>query len=69
MQDELSTAVVEMEAIINARPLSYISTEDVEEPLTPSHLLCGHSAAPGFTLGHGFPLIPAKLVSNIQRWE
>ena len=25
---------VEIEAIINARPLSYISTEDMEEPLT-----------------------------------
>lgn len=39
--DELFTAVVEIEAIINARPLSYVSTEDMEEPLTPSHLLCG----------------------------
>ena len=39
--DELSTAVVEIEAIINALPLSYVSTEDMEEPLTPSHLLCG----------------------------
>ena len=39
--DDILTAVVEIEAIINARPLSYISTEDMEEPLTPSHLLCG----------------------------
>jgi len=37
--DELSTAVVEVEAIINSRPLSYISPDDLEEPLTPLHLL------------------------------
>lgn len=39
--DELSTALTEVEMIINSRPLSYVSTEDVEEPLTPSHLLVG----------------------------
>ena len=36
--DELLTAVVEIKAIINSQPLSYIST-DYEEPLTPSHLM------------------------------
>ena len=40
--DELLTAVTEAEMIINSRPLSYVSTEDIEEPLTPSHLLVGH---------------------------
>ena len=39
--EELLTVVVEAEAILNSRPLSYVSTEDLEEPLTPSHLLCG----------------------------
>ena len=39
--DELLTAVTEVEMILNSRPLSYISTEDIEEPLTPSHLLVG----------------------------
>ena len=37
--DELLT---EVEAIINSRPISYFSSEDLEEPLTPSHLLTGH---------------------------
>ena len=36
------TALTEVEAIVNSRPLSYLSSEDVEEPLTPSHLLTGH---------------------------
>ena len=39
--DELSTLLVEIESIINSRPLSYLSSEDLEEPLTPSHLLTG----------------------------
>ena len=39
--DELITALTEIEAVINSRPLSYISASDIEEPLTPSHLLVG----------------------------
>ena len=39
--DELHTAVVEIEGIINSRPISYLNSGDVEEPLTPSHLLVG----------------------------
>ena len=39
--DELLTAVTEVEGILNSRPLSYISSEDIEEPLTPSHLITG----------------------------
>ena len=37
--DELLTALTEVEMILNSRPLPYVSTEDIEEPLTPSHLL------------------------------
>ena len=40
--DELLTAVVEIESILNARPLTYVSAEDWESPLTPSHFLCGY---------------------------
>ena len=39
--DELHTAVVEIEAVINSRPLSYLHPDDLEQPLTPSHLLVG----------------------------
>lgn len=39
--DELLTAVIEVEMIINSRPLSYISSDDIEEPLTPAHFLTG----------------------------
>ena len=39
--DELLTALTEVENVINSRPLSYMSTTDLEEPLTPSHLIVG----------------------------
>ena len=39
--DELLTSVVEVEMILNSRPLSYVSSKEFEEPLTPSHLLLG----------------------------
>ena len=39
---ELQTLVVEIEAVLNDRPLTYVSPDvDDLEPLTPSHLLCG----------------------------
>ena len=39
--DELLTAVTEVELIINSRPLSYISPDDLKEPLMPAHFLTG----------------------------
>ena len=39
--EELMTVVVEVKSILNCGPLSYVSSEDPEKPLTPSHLLCG----------------------------
>ena len=33
--------LAEVEAIINCHSLTYVSSEDLEEPLTPSHLLHG----------------------------
>ena len=37
--DEIHTATVEVEAIINSRPLTFLHSDDTEEPLMPSHLL------------------------------
>ncbi len=39
--DELVTALAEIESIINSRPLTYLSAGDMEEPLTPPHLIVG----------------------------
>ena len=38
--EELLTVLTEIECVLNSRPLTYVSTEDLEEPLTPSHLIC-----------------------------
>ena len=37
--EELLTVVTEVEMIVNCRPLSFMSQNDLEEPLTPSHLI------------------------------
>ena len=39
--EELSTVLVEVECVLNSRPLTYLYPEDLEEPLTPSHLISG----------------------------
>lgn len=39
--DELYTLIVEVEAILNSRALTYVYPDGVEEPLTPSHLMTG----------------------------
>lgn len=37
--DKLATTLTEVEAVLNSHPLTYLSTDDLEEPLTPSHLV------------------------------
>ena len=39
--NELLTAIVECETIINSHPLTLVYSDDLEEPLTPGHLLHG----------------------------
>ena len=38
---ELLTVITEIELVLNSRPLTYLHFDDVEEPLTPSHLVVG----------------------------
>eukprot|EP00731_Ephydatia_muelleri_P009508 Em0005g94a len=40
--DELLTVIVEVEGTLNSRPLTYLAADDVQEPLTPAHLLTGY---------------------------
>ena len=42
--EELETIIVEIEAVINSRPISYIHDDELLEPLTPSHLVYGRHA-------------------------
>ena len=39
--EELETVVVDVEGIMNSRPLTFVSSEELEEPLTPAHLMTG----------------------------
>ena len=39
--EELLTVVTEVESISNSRPISYVYTEETEEPICPSHLVTG----------------------------
>ena len=39
--DELTTILVEVEAVLNSRPLTYLHSNDFEEPVTPSHSIIG----------------------------
>ena len=39
--DELQTAVMEVEMIVNSCPLSYLSMDTVQEAITSSHLMTG----------------------------
>ena len=36
---ELLTVIIEIECILNSRPLTYVNSEDMDEPLIPSHLV------------------------------
>ena len=49
--DELHTILVEVEGTLNSRPLTFVSSDDVEEPLTPFHLIYGRGilSLPDFT--------------------
>ena len=39
--EEMLTVLLEVEAVLNSRPLTFVSTEDLDEPLTPSHMIYG----------------------------
>ena len=40
--DELVTVVTEVEVVLNSSPLTYINADNLEELLTPSHLMFGY---------------------------
>ena len=39
--EELLTVLTEVEGVLISRPLPYVYSDEVEEPLTPSHLMIG----------------------------
>ena len=45
--EELQTILCEIEMVVNNRPLAYISKDDLNDALTPFHLMCGLSISTG----------------------
>lgn len=41
--EELQTLLCQIEAVVNCRPLTYVSSDDLEDALTPSHLIYGRN--------------------------
>ena len=41
--EELETVLIEIEATINNRPITYIDTDGITEALTPNHLMHGRA--------------------------
>ncbi|XP_065062391.1 uncharacterized protein LOC135689168 [Rhopilema esculentum] len=39
--DEIQTIIIQIESVLNSRPLTYLYSSELEEPLTPSHLVIG----------------------------
>ena len=46
--EELLTVIAEVEGVVNSRPLCYIYDENIDEVLTPSHLLYGRRLLSSF---------------------
>ena len=39
--EELNTILIDVESVLNSRPITYLYENDVEVPISPSHLFCG----------------------------
>ena len=66
--EELETALIEAEAAVNSRPLTYVSSSPFDmEPLTPAHFLIGRrlTAWPGSEKG----VVPSNKGELVKRWR
>ena len=64
-EDTLHTLLLEIENIVNSRPLTSVSDDiDDLEPLTPKHFLIGQSS-----LNANFANITKKNIKNRTKWK
>ena len=86
LQEEVfHTTLAEARAVVNNRPLTYLSNQLYEEPLTPSHLLRGElvrmfpvveqdvlqelQPEPGKRARHKYQLLQQAITSFKKRWR
>ena len=62
--EELQTVLCEIEASINNRPLAYVSDDDLDDALTPYHLIHGRNISKP---SEAIDFIPATDVENCKR--
>ena len=67
--DELHTILVVVERTLSSRPLTFVSSDDVEEPLTPFHLIYGRGSLslPDFTRNREASLSQAVSSDDMPR--
>ena len=41
--EEVETILIEIEGVLNSRPLCYVDDSDIVEPITPCHLMYGRN--------------------------
>jgi hypothetical protein len=61
-EEELTTSLCEVEAMVNSRPLTYVSDDDVV--LTPAHLMIGRDMHSGIVSQP-----PTKEIDTVKRWR
>ena len=75
--EELESALIETEAVLNSRPLTYVYNELSEAPLTPSHLVIGRrlleppsaTSVPLSTLARRERYLESLLAHFRNRWR
>ena len=55
----METALIEVEGVINCRPLTPVNDDGILEPLTPSHLFAGRNI--GVKLGNSYRILHGAL--------
>ena len=57
--DELHTVFVEFESTLNSRPLTYVSSDELDEPITPSHLVVGRRV-------NSIPIVSSAMIEEVD---
>ena len=57
--DELHTVLIEIESTLNSRPLTYVSSDELDEPITPSHSVVGRRV-------NSIPIVSSAMIEEVD---